>query len=152
MAKLLARVNYDPAAAVTESCASVIGMTAMDTTNLRVTFTVPASGIVFVRQAGQLHGGTTLPQTLLGVLEGSTVRGRAAPMLGGGNIAATTIVKAEAGFTVGGLTPSASLTWDAAYSVETAVSGTGYKYGGPNNTTANDAFGGHCLEIWDVTS
>lgn len=51
-------------------------------------------------------------------------------------------------FLVVGLTPNASLTWDAAYGVETAVTSTGLKYGGPNNATANNAFGAFQFEVW----
>jgi hypothetical protein len=147
---LLAGVHYDPAVAVSKATTAALAMTALDTTNLRLVFTVPSTGRVLVRLAGVLHGATTLPQILLGVLEGATVRGKNAPMLGGGNIAATSLVKAESVFLVTGLTPAASLTWDAAYGVETVVAATGLKYGGPNNTTANDAFGGFNFEIWDA--
>lgn len=154
MAKLLAGANYDPAASVSKSTATAIAMTAVDTTNLRLTFTVPASGIVMVRMACQQHGSTSsaLAQILFGVMNGATVVGRSAPMVGGGNVAATSMLKHESAFVVTGLTPGASLTWDAAYCVETAVASSGMKYGGGNNTTANDAFGGFQYEIWDVTS
>jgi hypothetical protein len=154
MAKLLAGVNYDPAAAVTKATTAGQVMTAMDTTNLRLAFTVPASGRVMVRMAGQVHGtsSSALPQIMFGVLESTTVKGRCAPMVGGGNIAATSIIKHEAAFLVTGLTPSASLTWDAAWAVETGVASTGVKYGGANDTTVNNAFGGFQYEIWDVTT
>jgi hypothetical protein len=148
---MLAGVNYDPATAVSKSTAAALALTAMDLTNLRVTFTVPANGAVLVRCAGVLHGAITYPQVLLGVLQGSTVIGRAAPMLGGAGAApaATTRGRAECAFIVTGLTPGASLTWDAAYGVETLVTSTGLKYGGPN-TTADDAFGGYAFEVWDA--
>lgn len=139
---------YDPAVAVNKVTTAAIALTALDTVNLRLTFTVPASGKVLVRLAGVLHGATTAPQIVLGVLEGATVKGRCAPMLGGGNMAATTLIVAEAVFLVVGLTPAASLTWDAAYGVETLVASTGLKYGGPNDTTANNNFGGFAFEIW----
>jgi len=147
---LLAGTLYDPVAAVTKVTTSAIAMTALDTTNLRLNFTVPANGIVVVRMMGTLHGGTTFPQILLGVLEGSTVKGRVAPQaVMGGTALATTMVNVEALFLVTGLTPGASLTWDAAYGVETLVASTGLKYGGPNDTTANNAFGGFAFEIWE---
>lgn len=146
---LLAAAHYDPSTAVSKATSSLLAMTAIDTTNLRLTFTVPESGRALVRLAGALHGATTLPQILLGVLEGATVKGRATPLLAGGNLAATSQVKAEAVFVVSGLTPGAQLTWDAAYGVETVVASTGLKYGGPNNATADDAFGGFTFEIWD---
>lgn len=146
---LLAGKAYDPAAAVTKATTAALAMTALDTTNLRLTFTVPASGNVMVRLQGTIHGATTFPQILLGVLEGATVRGRLAPAgLINGTAAATTFLTVEALFPVTGLTPAAQLTWDAAYGVETLVASTGLKYGGPNNTTANDAFGAFVFEVW----
>jgi hypothetical protein len=147
---LLAGAHYDPAVAVSKVTTAALAMTAIDTVNLRLVFTVPSSGKVLVRLKGVLHGAATYPQILLGVLEGATVRGRSAPELGGGNLAATTICHAESVFLVTGLTPAASLTWDAAYGVETLVAATGLKYGGPNNATANDAFGGFVFEIWQA--
>jgi hypothetical protein len=144
----LGSVLYDPAVAVSKSTAALLAMTALDTTNLRLSFVVPASGRVLVRLNGVLHGAATFPQILLGVLEGSTVRMRKAPMLGGGNLAATTLMNVEAVAVISGLTPGANLTWDAAYSVETIVAATGLKYGGPNDTTANNAFGGFSFEVW----
>ena len=148
---LLAGTLYDPAGAVTESTTAALAMTALDTTNLRLSFTVPASGRVLVRLQGALHGATTFPQILLGVLEGATVKGRIAPAgLKQGTDLATTFLVVEGLFVVTGLTAGASLTWDAAYGVETAVASTGLKYGGPNNTTANDAFGGFAFEVWSA--
>ncbi|NTS31272.1 hypothetical protein HQ945_08390 [Phyllobacterium sp. BT25] len=148
---LLAGKLYDPTTAVNKVTTAALAMTALDTTNLRLNFTVPASGNVLVRMHGVLHGATTFPSILLGVLEGSTVKGRVAPTQSLGNTAvATAMVSVDAEFLVTGLTPGASLTWDAAYGVETLVASTGLKYGGPNNTTANDAFGGFAFEIWSV--
>jgi hypothetical protein len=146
---LLAGKAYDPATAVSKSTASLLAMTALDTTNLRLNFTAPANGSVMVRLQGTLHGATTFPPILLGVLEGSTVKGRVAPAgLPNGNLAATTFLTVEALFLVTGLTPSAALTWDAAYGVETTVASTGLKYGGPNDTTANNAWGAFLFEVW----
>ena len=149
--KLLKGVAYDPATAVTKNTTAALAMTAIDTTNLRLSgWTVPASGIVAVRLAGMLHGATTFPQVLLGVLEGSTVRFRHSP-IGAvrGTALATTHLPIESFGIVSGLTGGATPNWDAAYGVETLVASTGLKYGGPNNTTANDAFGAFIFEIWD---
>ena len=145
----LGAVLYDPAVAVSKATTAALAMTALDTTNLRIVFTVPSSGRVLVRLQGCVHGATTFPSILLGVLEGATVKGRVSPIGGLKNTAvATAMVTQEATFVVSGLTPSASLTWDAAYGVETLVAATGLKYGGPNNATANDAFGAFIFEIW----
>lgn len=148
---LLAGTLYDPAVSVSKATTAALAMTAIDTTNLRLTFTAPANGAVLVRLVGTLHGATTFPQILLGVLDGSTVRGRVAPQaVLGGTAVATTMVNVEALFVVTGLTPSTSYTWDAAYGVETVVASTGLKYGGPNDATANNAFGGFVFEVWNT--
>lgn len=47
---LLASKQYDPAAAASIVTTAAAVMTALDTTNLRNTFTVPANGRVLVRQ------------------------------------------------------------------------------------------------------
>ena len=141
---------YDPATAVSKATTAALAMTALDTTNLRLTFTAPASGRVLCRLKGVLHGATALPQILLGVLEGATVRGREAAKAEVGNITATSLTSVEALFPVTGLTPGNQYTFDAAYGVEVVVAATGLKYGGPNNTTGSDAFGAFIFEIWDA--
>lgn len=147
---LLTAALYDPAVAVTKATSALLAMTAVDTTNLRCTFTVPPGGRVRVRIVCILHGATTFPAILLGVMNGATVVGRVAPTQDFSNVA-TAFATCIAEFVVPGLTPAASLTWDAAYGVETLVAATGIKYGGPNDTTANNAFGAFCFEIWDVS-
>lgn len=140
---------YDPAAAVSKSTAALLAMTAFDTTNLRYSFTVPASGIVQVRIVTTIHGAVTSPGILIGVMEGATVKAKIAPSLvWAGAQAATSLVSVEALFPVTGLTPATSLSWDAAYSVETLVASSAIKYGGPNDGTANNAFGAFIMEIY----
>lgn len=148
---LLGSILYDPATAVSQDTGTAsLAMTALDTSNLRITFTAPASGNVLVRMRGVLHGATTFPQILLGVLEGSTLVGRSDPSGGLKTTAvATAQLAQESEFIVSGLS-AGSHTWDAAYGVETAVASTGLKYGGPNNTTGNNAFGGFLYEIWSL--
>jgi len=139
---------YDPATAVNKVTTAALAMTALDTTNLRLLFTVPASGIARVVLRGTIHGATTFPAILLGVMDGAVVKGRQAPLQVFSNVA-TAIAHVVADFLVTGLTPGTATTWDAAYGVETLVAATGLKYGGPNNATANDAWGGFAFEIWD---
>lgn len=147
---LLGSKLYDPSVAITQPTTANLAMTALDTSNLRITFTAPASGKVLVRMRGVLHGATTYPQILLGVLEGSTVKGRADPSGGLRTTAlATAQLAQESEFIVSGLS-AGSHTWDAAYGVETLVASTGLKYGGPNDTAGNDAFGGFLYEIWSI--
>jgi len=49
---------------------------------------------------------------------------------------------------ISGLTPGSSNTFDAAYGVEIVESAGGLKWGGPDNTTTDDAFGALQYEIW----
>lgn len=150
---LLAGVNYDPAAAVTKATSALLAMTALDTTNLRNTFTAPSNGIVIARLAGCISGAVDQPAILLGVLEGSTVRGRQVPILVGrpsGNASGKYGV--EALFPINGLTPGNSYSFDAAYGVEALIASTALKYGGPNDTTTNNAWGGFPFEIWEANN
>jgi len=148
---LLGSKLYDPGTAASKATTSLLAMTALDTTNLRITFTAPASGSVLVRMRGVVHGATTFPQILFGVLDGSTVRARCSPI---GAIPATALATTQLALEgqciVTGLTPGNSYTWDAAYGVEVVVSSTGLKYGGPNDASGNDAFGGFLYEIWAI--
>jgi hypothetical protein len=148
---LLAGTLYDPATAVSTATTSNLAMTALDTTNLRLTFNAPGSGKVWVRIRCATSGATTYPMILLGVLDGATVKGRVSPFGGVlGTGVSSTRVGQDAGFLVTGLTGGTSYTWDAAYGVEVTVASTGIKYGGPNNTTTNDAWGGVVFEVWDA--
>lgn len=146
---LLKAANYDPAVAVSKATSALLAMTAFDTTNLRLAITVPAHGLVRFRLCCMLEGATTFPQVLLGVLNGATVVGRVSP-LGAikGTALATTHMTLDAEFTATGLTPGA-MNVDAAYGVETIVAATNIKYGGPNDTTADNAFGAFTFEAWD---
>lgn len=150
---LLNAVLYDPAGAVnklTNGAASV--MAAVDTANLRLGFNVPANGAVRVRLRTVLHGSAAnVPWILLGALEGSTIRGRVYPLGASKNTAvATAQIALEADYVVPGLTPTQALTWDAAFGIEQIVASTGMKYGGPNDATVDNAFGGFAFEVWEA--
>ena len=107
--KLLAAALYDPTTAVSKSTASAIAMTAIDTTNLRLSFNIPTSGKVRVRTGAVVHGATTFPSILLGVMSGATVKGRVAPIQSLGTTAvATSLVSVEADFIIVGETPGAA--------------------------------------------
>jgi hypothetical protein len=148
----LGSVFYDPATAATYATSALAAMTAFDTANARITFTAPSNGNVLVRIRAAEKGATATPRILFGVLDGSTVKARSAPhsAIRGGTTNALKLW--EAVMLVTGLTPGQSLTWDAAYSVEFAVALTTLGAGGPNNTTANDAYGGLSFEIWETAN
>jgi hypothetical protein len=146
--KCLATVLYDPAAAVSKSTATAIVMTALDTTNLRHTIT--ATNYMEARMTCVIHGASSQPGFLMGILEGSTIRGRMGTHggpKGGTSSAAHQVI--ECMIPLVGL--AGSVTLDAAYAVDTAVASSAIKYGGPNDTTVNNAFGGFLLELWDLT-
>lgn len=147
--KQLGAIQYDPAVSVSKATTAGTAMAAFDTTNARLTVTVPQSGRIYWKVQTAIHGAATYPQILLGVMEGVTVRGRKSAMLAGSNLAATTICAAWAEGTITGLTPGASITLDAAWGCETGVASTGLKYGGANDTTVNNAFGALGFELWD---
>jgi hypothetical protein len=132
-------------------------MTALDTTNLRLTFTAPSSGNVYVRLRGVMSGTTTNGATVnWGVLDGATVRYRARGVGGyascGGSLIATDRQPYEATGLVTGLTPGTSYTWDAAYTVEIVGTSAVVEYGGPDDTTQDNAWGGFSFDVWNVDS
>lgn len=146
---LLAGKLYDPGTAVTKATSALLAMTAFDTTNLRLAITVPAHGIVRFRMRCAANGATTLGSVLLGVMNGATVLGRIIPMWFPGTLSgATAIGFYEADFVVTGLTPGA-MNVDAAYAVQVVVAATNIRYGGPNNNSGNNAWGGFSFEAWD---
>lgn len=146
----LGAVLYDPAAAVSKSTAAATAMAAFDTTNARLTFTCPANGTVLVKLRVGAKGATSAPNVFLGVLDGATVRGRQAAIAGRGTNTANFIAGRESVFLVTGLTPGNSYTFDAAWGCEFGVASSVLFYGGPNNTTANDAGGALSFEIWET--
>lgn len=148
---LLGSVLYDPAVAVTKATTSLLAMTQIDTTNARITFTAPASGKILWRIKTVQHGSTTFGQTLLGVMDGATVKGRVAPIMGNPQTSvATACCSLHGSAVVSGLNPGNIYSYDAAYAVQVVAGAGGIKYGGPNNTTTNDAFGALCYEIWQA--
>lgn len=148
---LLAGIMYDPSTAASLST-SLAAMTAMDTTNLRNTFTAPASGNVFWRIRTLITGSASapLPSVLLGIKESSTVVARQAPEIFA--MATSTTLPfwvLEASGVISGVS-AGSHSYDASYAVQLVGGSTNFKikYGGPNNTTANDAWGGILFDIW----
>jgi hypothetical protein len=142
----LAAVAYDPGSEVTKVTTSALAMTALDTTNLRLTFTAPPSGRVWVRFRFAMDIGASVPPAvLMGVLDGSTVKLRTAARVGEGPDGGAVGAMAEG--IVTGLTPGTSYTWDAAYGVEQTASGSSIRYGGPNDTTLTNASGAFVYEI-----
>lgn len=148
---LLASACYDPSTAATAATSSLLALTALDTTNLRLTFTAPASGNVLVRIRVPVAGNATSPMLLFGVLEGSTVIARQAPMSGAGASATSTRNTLESSFVVTGVS-AGSHTWDAAYAVQVVQTSSALKWGGPNNTTTDDAWGGAVFEVWEAAN
>jgi hypothetical protein len=146
---LLGAKLYDPTTAATFGTVAS-AMAVFDTTNLRIPFVVPPSGFVRVVIEVTIHGAATYSQILLGVMNGAAVTAKVCPDVAqNGTALATTLLRARADFVVPGLSPGASLTWDAAWGIETFVASSLIKYGGPANATANNDFGAAQFEIWD---
>lgn len=146
---LLAAKLYDPASAASKNTTQTAAMTAFDTTNLRLTFTPPAHGLVRFRMQAVGTGSTQAPVILMGVLNTTNVVGRAAPAYFPNSAASTTqLFTLVSDFIATGVT-AVSSNFDAAWAVQQAVAGTNIRYGGPNNTTAATAWGAFCFEAWD---
>lgn len=148
---LLNAINYDPATLVTHATSSALVMTPFDTTNLRVTFAAPPTGRVLVRIRVPLAGSTYAPGVLLGLMDttGIVVMRSLATTVGyTGN--ASVPYPMEVQFVISGLTAAQSYTWDAAYGVEFPVGSTSLRYGGPNDATANNAYGAFLFEVWEA--
>ena len=148
---LLAAKLYDPSVAVAKAASSLAAMTSFDTTNLRCTFVGPSQGNVLVLIRCVMIGATTESQIMLGVLDGATVKGRMTPaqVIGGGAVASTHITL-ETTFEVTGLSGGTTYNWDAAFAVQVAVASETINYGGPNDTTTNNAWGGFRFAIYSI--
>ncbi len=153
---LLAATHYDPSTVANQNVGATQVLTALDTTNLRLTFTAPSGGAVLARMRGVIHGSTqgTGSQCLFGVLDGATIRGRLRTIAvfgdGGGSVLATTQIVNSSSAIVTSLTPSSSYTWDAALAVQAVAASGNLSWGGPDNTTQDDAYGGFSYDIWDA--
>lgn len=145
--QLITAILYDPSTLVTVSTATLTAMTAFDTTNLRLTFTVPTHGLVRAVIRVPSVGASALAYTLLGVLEGATIIGRGLPATRLANNAAIPSHNVL-DIIIPNLTPGPAV-WDAAYAVEDEVASTAFKYGGPDTAIINDAYGAFSFEVWD---
>ncbi len=148
--KLLAGKLYDPTSSATGTLSSLKAITAMDTTNARLTFTAPSNGSVLVIVRTVWSGATTSPQFLLGVLDGATVKARMSPVQNQLPAVSSGQIHCHAAMVITGLAGGTSYTWDAAYGVEILFAGTVIKWGGADDTTANTSFGGLAFEIYDT--
>jgi hypothetical protein len=154
---LLAAAHYDPSTAASVSAAVSTVMAALDTTNLRLAFTAPSSGNVYVRLRGVVSATSSNGECVLwGILDGATIRFRMRGVGGitsnGGSQLVTDRRVYESVGLVSGLTPGTSYTWDAAFFADQAAVSAVVEYGGPNNTTQDDAWGGFSFDIWNVDS
>ncbi len=145
---LLAATFYNPSTAATAATTSLTAMTAFDTTNLRLTFTAPASGRVFWRLRVQSHGVTAPAAVLLGILESSTVVARVAPVYSDVRTPGALAVNPMEGSGVISGVSAGSHTYDAAYAIQVVSSAGALKWGGPNDTTTDNAFGGAAFDLW----
>lgn len=135
-AAALVVVSYDPAGATTVSSTSTT-FAAVDTTNLRATFTAPANGIVVVRYGGFLVNGAGAVNAIFGILEGASVLG---VLLGAASTTGTfSGEKRLTGVTAG------PHNYDLALATTTGATSVSVKYGG-GLTAAG--FGPAFIEVW----
>lgn len=149
--KLLAGISYDPATRV-QTAILLQAITAIDTTNLRVTFTAPASGVVsFVFGCALRVNSSIANGLMLGILDGSTIRWRAAAPVQSPTPGASTIRKTgvDVEGLIAGLTPGNTYTFDLAWGVEIDSSVPNIDFGGPNDTTTDNAGGAIEFEIYE---
>lgn len=139
VATLLGRVQYAPASPSTYTChATTLG--ALDTTNLRLTFTIPASGTVVVKMWGfVINASTTGLHTYAGILASSTPIGYLMGVDGG--VAASSHSFAVEQL-ITGLTPG-SATWDAASATQGSAT-----FEACGSTSAGASAGPFKMEVW----
>ena len=152
---LLAGLLYDPSVAVGKATNALLAMTAIDTSNCRLTFTAPRHGQVLVRLVVPLEiaNGGAHPWVMLGVLDGSTIRGRVLASIGALNNSSTVAdsLILSASFIVSGLPSEGIVSLDAAYGIEivSTSAATMLKFGGPDDAIEHTAWGGISFEVYD---
>lgn len=146
---LLGAVYYNPTTRVGVQPLAVTGLTAIDTSNLRISFTAPATGRVMVRMQAAIVRADTgyAPNQFVGVLRGSTNLGVTLPFVSGDQfLSGSTLLRTwTAAMPVTGLTAGSAQTWDAAIQCTVANGSGGIFYGGGN--TASQV-GGFAFEIY----
>jgi hypothetical protein len=128
--ELLAKVKYAPADTVYNPANLYPTFASIDSTNLAVTFTAPASGQVLVRMWVLMGGpgGTTTPEYLCLRSAGATVSGTAALVAGTKVIAGAGCTVTGTGYIprawlVSGLTSGTSYTYSLGYAKDTSGNG-----------------------------
>lgn len=158
-AKLLGSIAYDPAGAVQRGGAPV-AMTVFDALNASIDINAPASGkirtclsawVSFTNLLGYFNGH-------LGVMDiggaQNVLRQRLA--VGSRRHADSSSQstpfgeRLEAGGIISGLTPGSYYGLAMAFGVENSGFSNGFSYGGPNDATANNAYGALIFEVWEV--
>lgn len=136
-AVLLGYVSYSPVADTPFTIASAT-LADVDATNLKVTFSVPASGQVLVRLTAYANTGTAGQDYWWSLREDSTDIAGA----GGAVTAATGNSTVTVAFVISGLTPDDSHTWK--WSHARATSGTARMFAGPGGKFTPPAM----MEVW----
>ncbi len=142
-AGILASAYYNPSGG-TVSKTTTSTLTAIDTTNLRATFTAPASGNVIVKVGiGRCNPNNCNPH--LGVLDGSTTKGTAIMAPSNGEA----VRPAYASFKITGLTPGNTYSYDLAIVDSNAISHATFQYGFTTSNLA-DGTGPAFIEVWSA--
>jgi hypothetical protein len=115
---LIARAQYSPAVAGSYTLVvATTGLTALDSTNLKVTFVAPASGAVKVRLQGFVQGPAAAgTKTIFGIVSTTASPGTVVGVTGLVNLSPTATATYDGVIctmeqTITGLTPGTSYTW-----------------------------------------
>jgi hypothetical protein len=141
---LLAYTSYNPASATSVTTSSST-FADVDATNLSVTFTVPPSGKVLIRQTAVavVNNASAVYAWNLRTTGGSDVSGTANTIQVNTNMA-----KISAASVITGLTPGASLTYRWGHEVS---SNSGFiRYG--DDGTSSGHYGPAIMEVWDAST
>ncbi len=144
---LLASTYYNPSGGVVTKVATS-SLVALDTTNLRATFTAPASGNVIVKCGCRITSATSGGSTMhLGVLEASTTRFTVIV-----NNGVSIINFGDVAFKITGLTPGNSYSYDLAVVESNYATGThgNAKYGFSTSNLV-DGTGPAFIEVWSAS-
>lgn len=135
--RLIHLVSYEPGTAQNKTTTST-SLVAVDTTNLRATFTVPASGNVLVRLTARGSNSTSGANVYWGLLEGASQRGKVQFVTD-----STASLRLPASIRVTGLTPGATVSLDWAWAV---AAGTGNLNIDASGITSGPAV----MEVWSA--
>jgi hypothetical protein len=144
---LLASVAYNPATLTTQTT-SVTSWGALDSTNLTISFTAPASGNVLVRleAPSRTSANFNYMWTLLTHNTTTSIAVAALP-----NVATGSFIRTPATFKITGLTPGNVYQYDWGHGMNNTSSTGSTEYGGATSGAApGGGVGAAIMEVWSA--